>query len=132
MQYGELDTSYQAAGQLEGIQQLVERFYFYMDTLEEAQVIRAMHKKDLVEVRKRLSYFLSAWLGGPKLYSEHYGPIAIPRAHLPFPIDEAAKDAWLTCMEKAVAEQPYPDEFKSYLMVQFAVPANRILQAQGK
>ncbi|MCK5880882.1 MAG: group II truncated hemoglobin [Sinobacterium sp.] len=132
MQYGNLDTSYQAAGQLEGIERLVERFYFYMDTLDEAKAIRAMHKPDLGEANKRLSYFLSAWLGGPRLYSEHYGPIAIPQFHCPFPIDEAARDAWLTCMHKAVAEQPYTDTFKTYLMEQLAVPANRILQAQAK
>ncbi len=130
MQYGELDCSYRAAGELAGIEKLVDRFYHYMDTLEEAKAIREMHQPDLAHARKRLSYFLSAWLGGPKLYSENYGPISIPSFHQAFPVDASARDAWLLCMDKAVQEQDYSTDFKVYFMQQISVPANRIMQAQ--
>lgn len=123
--YGDGDASYQAAGQFAGLQQLAERFYFYIDTLPEAAVIRAMHREDLTESKDKLARFLSAWLGGPKLYSEKYGPIAIPRAHAHLPIGVAERDAWLLCMNKALAEQPYPDDFKTYMLTQLAIPAER-------
>lgn len=124
-QYGDGDASYQAAGQFEGLQQLAEHFYFYMDTLPEAAVIRAMHGDDLTESKDKLARFLSAWLGGPKLYSEKYGPIAIPRAHAHLPIGASERDAWLLCMEKALAGQPYADDFKMYMLRQLAIPAER-------
>lgn len=126
--YGENDASYQAAGALAGITALVDAFYAQMDTLSEAAKIRAMHPKDLSESRRKLSYFLSGWLGGPKLYSEHYGSIRIPMFHKPFPIGDPERDAWLHCMELAIAAQPYADDFKTYLLTQLRVPAERIRQ----
>ena len=130
MQYGELDTSYKAAGELEGIQTLVDSFYHYMSNLEEAKHIRAMHKDNLTEARKRLSYFLSAWLGGPRLYSENYGSISIPSFHAAFPINQQDSEAWLLCMKKAIDDQPYEQAFKSYLLTQLALPASRIVAVQ--
>ena len=72
-------TPYQEAGELAGITRLVDEFYVNMDTLPEAETIRNMHPEDLTESRKKLTYFLSGWLGGPKLFQQHYGPISIPR-----------------------------------------------------
>ena len=123
--YGEGDASYQAAGEYEGLTKLAERFYFYMDTLPEAKVIRDMHRDDLTESIEKLARFLSGWLGGPKLYREKYGSIAIPRAHSHLPIGTAERDAWLLCMEKALEEQPYADDFKRYMLEQLFVPAER-------
>ncbi len=128
--YGKDDASYRAAGGVEGIEKLVDAFYHYMDTEDSAQDIRAMHKNDLTEVKKRLSYFLSAWLGGPKLYSQNWGPISIPSFHSQFPIDQASRDAWLHCMQKSIDDQDYADDFKLYLIEQLAVPADRILARQ--
>lgn len=126
--YGVGDSSYQAAGQLEGITTLVDAFYAYMDQEPSAGVIRAMHPKDLSESRRKLSYFLSGWLGGPRLYAEHYGGIRIPIFHQPFPIGDTERDAWLLCMKYAIADQPYADSFKDYLLAQLRVPAERITQ----
>ena len=58
-------TPYQAAGGLEGLTKLVDEFYAIMDTLPEARTIRNMHPQGLAESRKKLTYFLSGWLGGP-------------------------------------------------------------------
>ncbi len=124
--YGQGDGSYQAAGQLDGITQLVERFYFYMETLPQARGILAMHDSDLTESKKKLAYFLSGWLGGPRLYAENYGSIRIPMAHRHLNITEVERDAWLLCMKKALDEQPYPEAFKDYLLDQLFVPAERI------
>ena len=123
--YGTQDASYQAAGQFEGLQKLVDAFYDFMDTLPEAKRIRDMHPQDLTESRDKLARFLAAWTGGPKLFHEKYGPISIPAAHSHLDIGEAERDAWLLCMEKALAQQPYADDFKHYLLTQLAVPAER-------
>lgn len=124
--YGVADASYRAAGELAGITKLVDAFYDQMDLLPEAAVIRRMHPVDLTESRLKLAYFLSGWLGGPKLYSQHFGGINIPERHRHFPIDTAERDAWLLCMERAIEAQPYDPAFKEYLLTQLRVPAERI------
>jgi hemoglobin len=124
--YGVGANSYRAAGELAGLTRLVDDFYDNMDRFPEARVIRAMHPPDISETRRKLTYFLCGWLGGPRLYNEHYGPISIPGFHQPLPIAEAERDAWLLCMEHAIAAQPYEPSFKQYLLDQLRIPAERI------
>ncbi len=127
--YGQLDASYKAAGELAGIAQLVDDFYRFMEELPEAKVIRDMHSDDLALSRKKLTYFLSGWLGGPRLYAEHFGAISIPGVHRHLTIDSPERDAWLLCMEKAIERQGYDLSFKQYLFEQLKIPAERVHQA---
>lgn len=124
--YGTGDASYQAAGGEIGIRRLVDAFYDEMDTQPIAADIRAMHPQDLSTSRDKLARFLCGWLNGPNRYREKYGAISIPSAHAHLAIGPRERDAWLTCMEKAIARQPYSEEFKLYLFSQLAVPANRV------
>ncbi len=124
-------TPYQAAGGLEGITKLVDEFYVNMDTLPEAKVIRNMHPEDLTESRRKLTYFLSGWLGGPRLFQQHYGPISIPGAHKRFPISYDERDAWLLCMQRALAVQPFSTELKDYLLAALSIPAERVRQVNA-
>lgn len=126
--YGTGDNSYQAAGQLEGITALVESFYTAMDTLPNAEHIRQMHAPDLSDAKLRFSYFLSGWLGGPRLHKEHFGGVHVPRFHKQFPIGETERDAWLECMAMAIDKQPYEASFKTYLLQQLKVPANAVVR----
>ncbi len=96
---------YTRIGGDEGIQRLVERFYQLMDDLPEAQVIRALHSPDLSQAKERLFMFLSGWLGGPQRYAERFGHPKLRQKHLPFPIGEAERDAWMLCMTRAIEEQ---------------------------
>lgn len=130
--YGFSDNSFQAAGGLEGIRQLVDDFYRFMDELSEARGIRAMHKTDLTDSRARLTAFLCGWMGGPRLYHEQYGSINIPRDHAHLEIGEQERDAWLLCMERAIALQPYAPEFGQYLLAQLRIPAERIFSVSKK
>ncbi len=128
LKYGTADGSYIAAGQLEGIRKLVDRFYEYMDKLPEAKKIRAMHPQDLTVSRDKLTCFLSGWLGGPRLYSEKYGSISIPMVHKHLSIASPERDAWLLCMRDAANDQSYHNTFKRYLLEQLFVPAERVRQ----
>ncbi len=127
--FGSGDASYQAAGGIDGLRRLVDDFYTLMDELPEAAAIRAMHPQSLELARDKLACFLSGWLGGPRLFSEHYGPIAIPAFHAQWPIDEVHSAAWLHCMAGAIARQDYAPAFAEYLLAQLHVPAHRIVQA---
>jgi len=102
-------SPYQRLGGQVGVRRLVDRFYDLMDTLPEAADIRAMHPASLATSRDKLFKFLSGWLGGPQLYMEEYGHPRLRARHLPFSIDDAARDAWLLCMNQALEEQGIDD-----------------------
>ncbi|EKT4464864.1 group II truncated hemoglobin [Pseudomonas putida] len=127
--YGTGDASYQAAGGIEGLRRLVDDFYRLMDERPEAASVRQMHPDDLQGSRDKLACFLSGWLGGPRLYSERFGSIAIPAFHAQWPIDQADAELWLACMADAIALQPWAPTFAEYLLRQLRVPAERIVQA---
>ncbi|PIP93552.1 MAG: globin [Bdellovibrio sp. CG12_big_fil_rev_8_21_14_0_65_39_13] len=124
--YGQRDTSYQAAGKEQGLRKLSTDFYAFMDTLPEASAIRKMHKEDLALMTDKLTLFLTMWLGGPQKYLEKYGPVNMPQAHRHLIINEAERDAWLLCMDKALNQQDYDESFKDYLKKQFRFPAEMI------
>lgn len=126
--FGQLDSSYKAAGEESGIRKLCLEFYRQMAVLPEAKVVRDMHKDDLSLMVDKLTLFLCMWLGGPRDYVEKYKFVPMPLAHKHFVINEAERDAWLFCMSKALESQPYSDEFKSYLMRQLYIPAEKIRQ----
>jgi len=86
------------------ISRLVDRFYFYMDSLPEASGIRAMHEPDLSHTKAVLVKFLTEWLGGPKLYSVERGHPRLRQKHITFHIGEAERDAWMLCMRHALEE----------------------------
>lgn len=86
------------------IDRLVEAFYFNMDTLPDAKTIRDMHAADLGAVKQVLKRYLSEWTGGPKLYSPENGHPRLRQRHMGFPVDNAARDAWMTCMRQALNE----------------------------
>lgn len=97
-------TPYDRLGGDTGVRKLVDRFYDLMDTLPEARAIRDMHPPDLSGSRDKLHLFLSGFLGGPPLYIQRFGHPRLRARHLPFPIDAAARDQWLMCMDRALDE----------------------------
>ncbi|UOA08057.1 group II truncated hemoglobin [Methylobacter sp. S3L5C] len=97
-------TPYSLIGGEQIILVLVDRFYFYMDTLPEAQGIRDMHQANLASAKDKLFKFLSGWLGGPNLFIEEFGNPMLRARHFPFAIGESERDQWLLCMNKALAE----------------------------
>ena len=128
-EYGNGMNAYQAAGELAGITSLVDAFYANMDAFPEARVIRNMHPDDLTESRKKLTYFLCGVLGGPRLYIDHYGGINLPDFHRQFPIGTGERNAWMFCMQQAIAVQPYEASFKEFLVARLSIPAERIRMA---
>ena len=93
----------------EKLRHLVEAFYDVMDTDPKAAPIRAMHAADLASAREKLFMFLMGWTGGPQLYIERYGHPMLRKRHLPFAIDESARDQWMYCMIKAMHQQGFDE-----------------------
>ena len=66
-------------------------------------LLRPMYpEEDLGPAEERLLMFLRGRLGGPADYLEQRGHPRLRMRHLPFPIDRAARDAWMACMDTAL------------------------------
>jgi len=95
-----------------------------MDSLSETKTIRTLHKKDLGDARKNLCYFLSGWLGGAKLYQQHFGSISIPGFHKKFNIGTDEKNAWLFCMERPFQNRIIVTNSKPIYCTNYLFPQN--------
>ena len=126
--YGTADTTFQSAGGEAGVRRLVDTFYDTMGNNKKYRRIWDWHPPENKVSRDKLSRFLCAWMGGPRLYNDKYGPISIPFAHAHLGVTEVERDLWLACMEEALAQQSYADSLVSYLRKELAVPAERIRQ----
>jgi hemoglobin len=61
-----------------------------------------MHGPELTEIRKVFKNHLTEWTGGPARYSAVKGQLRLRQRHLPFPIGNAARGAWMACMTQAL------------------------------
>jgi hemoglobin len=102
-----------------------------MDTLPEAATIRAMHEPDLSHTKEVLVKFLIEWLGGPKVYSVERGHPRLRQKHMTFPIDEAARDAWMLCMRRAMDDVVTNATLKQQLEQAFFKTADFIRNDKG-
>jgi hemoglobin len=108
-------TPYELLGGEAGVRRLVDRFYDLMDTAPEAATIRALHAASLKASREKLFMFLTGWTGGPPIYVEQRGHPRLRMRHFPFPIGARERDEWLWCMDRALDEQPMPDDLRRHL-----------------
>ena len=76
--------------------------------------IRPMFSDDLPEASKRIAAFLVGLFGGPPLYHQLYGSPAMRARHLPFAINDDARQVWLDCFKRVLADAPrkynFPEE----------------------
>lgn len=113
-------TLFEQLGGAETIEKIVERFYYFMDTLPEVKDIRDQHAPDLTEAKEKLIMFLTGWSGGPQIYIEKFGHPRLRARHLPFKIGEKERDQWLYCMFKSLEEQNISQQLKEDLKKSFA------------
>ncbi|MDI1362315.1 group II truncated hemoglobin [Methylotenera sp.] len=99
----------------ESIRNLVETFYDIMDSDPKVAPLRAMHQPDLTSAREKLFMFLTGWTGGPQLYIERYGHPMLRARHMPFQVDESARDQWMYCMIKAMHQLNFEDDLMKKL-----------------
>ena len=100
----EPQTLYNVIGGGERVRELVDRFYDLMELEPEFAGIRALHPSPMDGSRDKLFMFLSGWMGGPDLFVEQFGHPRLRARHLPFAIDDSARDAWMLCMQRATEE----------------------------
>jgi hemoglobin len=100
----ELDV-YAAIGEA-GFERLVAAFY---RQVPDDDVLGPMYPPDdLAGAEQRLRDFLVGRFGGPQRYIEQRGHPRLRARHVPFPIDECARDRWMLLMDRALVETALP------------------------
>jgi len=122
----EQDTLYQRLGGESGVRQLVTHFYNFMDTLATATTVRAMHNSDLSDSREKLFQYFSGWFGGPALFVERYGHPRLRARHNHLAIDVEQRDAWMQCMQLALAEMSLVPALKEDLLAKIEPMADHM------
>lgn len=93
----------------EAIYRMLDDFYREL----EASSVRALFPPDMRAAARRSGAFFVQLLGGPPEYNEQFGSPRLRMRHLPFRIDEAARQEWLRCFEhvlrNATTEYGFPE-----------------------
>ncbi len=114
-------TVYEAVGGEPYFTALVNRFYAAVAVDE---LLRPMYPRDLEGAEERLRLFLMQYWGGPSTYSDRRGHPRLRMRHNPYPVDIAARDAWLRAMVAAVEADPPEEPMRSAILEYFVRSAD--------
>ena len=119
---------YQAVGGEPGVRRLVETFYDIVEQEPAGKALNLLHLRGSGVAHSRIEQFrfLSGFLGGPRLYVEQHGHSDVRQMHAHVEIDAAARDAWLACMELAIARCGLARETGERLMTHFTRVAHML------
>ena len=97
----------------DGFARLVRAFYAQVPADEILGRLYPPH--DLAGAEQRLRDFLVGRFGGPPRYVEARGHPRLRMRHMPFVVDEAARDRWVALMDHALDEAQLPEDVTSQL-----------------
>jgi hemoglobin len=92
----------------EGFERLVRAFYARVPGDDILGPMYPLH--DLAGAEQRLRDFLVGRFGGPQRYVEQRGHPRLRMRHMPFAIDQRARDRWMTIMDEALDEAQLPTD----------------------
>jgi hemoglobin len=101
----------------EGFQRLIATFYRQVPGDD---ILGPLYPADdLAAAEQRLRDFLVYRFGGPERYIARRGHPRLRARHLPFAIDQAARDRWMQLMNNALREAALPAETEQILRAFF-------------
>lgn len=117
-----METPYAQIGGRDAVLTLSERFYDIMEQRE--PVLADLHERDADgkisrRSRDRFGLFLLGWLGGPDDYVQQNGHPRLRMRHARVAVNVAMRDAWLRCMNAAMAECGVPEAVRGFLEQRF-------------
>ncbi|MFC0315076.1 globin [Gordonia phosphorivorans] len=98
---GDVTTFYEQVGGEATFRAITERFY--AEVARDEILLPMYPEEDLAGAERRLRMFLIQYWGGPHTYSDERGHPRLRMRHVPYTIGPAQRDAWLRCMDVAVA-----------------------------
>ena len=99
----------------------------------EQSPLRPMFPKDMEQASTKSAAFFIGMFGGPPIYHMKYGNPMMRARHMPFPIDETARQIWLGCFDRTLArsvkQYDFPEEhlagFRDFLVAFSSWMVNR-------
>jgi hemoglobin len=110
---------YERMGGQEAVARIVSAFYRYMQEDPEVAPLLAVHP-DLPRAQERLLDYLTGWTGGPPVYVRKHGHPRLRARHLHVRIDLEMVGMWMSCMERALADEVADDEVREVLRTNLA------------
>jgi hemoglobin len=106
------DNVYARIGE-NGFTRLIHAFYAQVP---DDDVLGSMYpKEDLSAAEQRLRDFVIGRFGGPQRYIEQRGHPRLRMRHMPFAIDQVARDRWVALMDRALDAVDLPDDVTATL-----------------
>jgi hemoglobin len=87
--------------------------------IERDAFLRPMFPADLQEPIRNQAEFLIQYFGGPPDYSDRKGHPRLRMRHMHFPIDVAARNAWMACMVGALEDAAIPEPARGMMRAYF-------------
>lgn len=107
---------------------LVSQFYA---RVSQNPILAPMYpEEDMKGAAERLKMFLVQYWGGPTTYTEVRGHPRLRMRHAGFHIDEAARDAWLSCMKEAVEGVDMDEELRQQLWDYLQMAAHALVNQE--
>ena len=120
-----MSNFYEQVGGEKFFADLVSQLYSVVAT---DPILRPMYpENDLQGAAQRLQWFLEQYWGGPDTYQENRGHPRLRMRHAQFPINAAARDAWLNAMHKAVDGVEIDPALKGQLWGYLEMAANSLV-----
>jgi hemoglobin len=112
----------------EGFERLIAAFY---KQIPQDDLLAPMYAgRNLADAEQRLRDFLVVRFGGPARYLEQRGHPRLRMRHMPFPINQQARDRWIQLMHNAFEEAQLPPEAAQTLKSFFASTATFLINRQ--
>ena len=97
----------------DGFTRLIAAFY---RQVPDDDILGPMYKgRELASAQQRLRDFLIFRFGGPDRYIEQRGHPRLRMRHVPFAIDQTARDRWVRLMNRAFEEAQLPADAERLL-----------------
>ena len=77
----------------------------------ERSSLRRLFPADMAAASEKSAAFFVGLLGGPPLYHQRYGNPMMRARHLPFAITPRAREEWLACFDRVLADAPQRYQF---------------------
>jgi hemoglobin len=116
-----MQTLFEKFGSLSAVNDLANEFYDVMDRDEKAKELRAIHPENLYMSKKTLYRFLTHWSGGPEIFNGEYtNSTWLELRHRNVNLNKRHQKQWLYCMERAMENLEFNDEFIEELLSRFS------------
>lgn len=122
-------TIYEYIGGADTLRKLVNVFYRHVKA---HPTLGPLFPEDIRPVREKQFMFMTQFFGGPRLYTDAYGPPMMRARHMPFPITPQRAAEWLGCMKTTLEEIGLPKPMQDLLLERLSGPAHHFVNSEDE